>query len=76
MGEYSYGETMIPDAFPAIITHELFERAQQRIEKNKRAPAKSKAKVDYLLTTKLSANTNKCEPNPMVYRRGSVRVCF
>ena len=53
MGEYSYGETVISNAFPAIVTPKLFDRAQARIEKNKRAPAKSKAKVDYLLTTKL-----------------------
>jgi len=53
LGEYRYGEMVIPDAFPSVVTQELFERAQARLEKNKRAPAKAKAKVDYLLTTKL-----------------------
>ena len=53
MGEYSYGDIVIPDAIPAIVSQELFDLAQQRLLKNKRAPAKAKAKVDYLLTTKL-----------------------
>jgi len=53
LGEYIYGETVIPDAYPAVVTQELFNRAQTRLEKNKRAPAAAKAKVDYLLTTKL-----------------------
>ena len=53
MGEYRYGDTIIPGGMPIIVPPELFERAQERLEKNKRAPAKSKAKVEYLLTTKL-----------------------
>jgi len=59
LGEYSYGDTVIPNAFPAIVTQEIFDRTQARIDKNKRAPAKAKAKVDYLLTTKLYCG--KCE---------------
>ena len=39
LGEYRYKNTIIPDAYPAIVTHELFERAQERLERNKRAPA-------------------------------------
>jgi hypothetical protein len=53
LGEYIYGDTVITDAYPAVVTQELFNRAQVRLEKNKRAPAAAKAKVDYLLTTKL-----------------------
>jgi len=53
LGEYRYGETVVPDAYPAVVTQELFDRAQERLERNKRAPAAAKAKVDYLLTTKL-----------------------
>ena len=53
LGEYRYGEMVVPDAFPAVVSQELFDRAQERLEKNKRAPAAAKAKVDYLLTTKL-----------------------
>ena len=53
LGEYRYGEIVIPDAIPAIVSSELFERAQARVQKNKRAPSRSKAIVEYLLTTKL-----------------------
>ena len=57
IGEYKYGETVTPNAFPAIIPQELFDRAQMRLEKNRRAPAAAKANVDYLLTTKLHCGT-------------------
>jgi DNA invertase Pin-like site-specific DNA recombinase len=53
LGEYRYGGQIVPDAYPAVVSLELFNRAQERLQKNKRTPAKSKAKVDYLLTTKL-----------------------
>jgi len=59
LGEYRYGEMVIPDAFPAVVTQELFDRAQDRLERNKRTPAAAKAKVDYLLTIKLYCG--KCE---------------
>ena len=42
-----------PDGIPAIIDKELFERVQKRMEANKKAPARSKAAEEYLLTTKL-----------------------
>ena len=44
---------MIEGGVPAIIPEDLFNRAQERMEKNRRAPAMAKAKEDYLLTTKL-----------------------
>lgn len=53
LGEYRYGDSVIPNSYPAVVTQELFDRAQERLERNKRAPAAAKAKVDYLLTTKL-----------------------
>ena len=59
LGEYRYGEMVVPDAFPAIVTQELFDRAQDRLARNKRTPAAAKAKVAYLLTTKLICG--KCE---------------
>jgi DNA invertase Pin-like site-specific DNA recombinase len=52
-GDYVYGDTTIPGAIPALVSEELFKRAQTRVAQNKRAPAKSKAKEEYLLTTKL-----------------------
>ena len=44
---------MIPDGIPAIVPQELFDRVQDKMEKNKKAPARHKAEDDYLLTTKL-----------------------
>ena len=43
----------VPDAIPAIVPKDLFDRVQKRMEKNKRAPACGKADEEYLLTTKL-----------------------
>ena len=53
IGEYRYRDIVLPDAIPAIIPHELFERVQMRVEKNRQAPAMAKAEEEYLLTTKL-----------------------
>ena len=44
---------------PAIVPDDLFCRVQERMEKNRHAPAMSKAKEEYLLTTKLFCG--KCE---------------
>lgn len=54
IGEYSFGEITLPDSVPAIISKELFDRVTAQMEKNKRAPARTKATEEmYLLTTKL-----------------------
>lgn len=59
IGEYRYQDVVIPDGVPAIVPQELFDRVQARMEKNKRAPAMSKAEDVFLLTTKLFCG--KCE---------------
>ena len=53
IGEYQYRDILVPDGIPAIVPQELFDRVQEKIEKNKKAPARHKAEDDYLLTTKL-----------------------
>lgn len=53
IGEYKFGEVVIPDAIPALVDKDLFERVQEMMDKNKRAPSRHKAEDDYLLTTKL-----------------------
>ncbi len=54
LGEYIYSDIVIPDGMPRIIDDDLFKKAQDRMAKNKKAPARFKAKKDmYLLTTKL-----------------------
>ena len=53
IGEYSFRDIVVPDGIPAIVPKDLFDRVQQKMEKNKKAPARHKAEDDYLLTTKL-----------------------
>ena len=53
IGEYKFGDVVLPDAIPAIVTPEIFEKIQTRFKTNKKAPAMHRSKDDYLLTTKL-----------------------
>ena len=53
IGEYAFQDIVIPDGFPVIVPQDLFDRVQERIAKNKKAPARAKAEESYLLTTKL-----------------------
>lgn len=53
IGTYTYRGNEVPDGLPRIVDEDLFWEAQRIMEKNKKAPARAKAKVDYLLTTKL-----------------------
>lgn len=53
IGEFRYRETVVPDGIPAIVPQDLFDRVQEKLDKNKKAPARHKAEDDYLLTTKL-----------------------
>lgn len=85
IGEYRYQDVVIPSGVPAIVPVELFCRVRQRMEKNKRAPAHTKAKEsEFLLTTKLFCG--KCErmmvgesgkshtgTMPYYYKRGNAK---
>ena len=53
IGVYTYKDIEIEDGVPAIIDKELFEEVGRRLKKNGEAPARGKAKVDYLLSGKL-----------------------
>lgn len=54
IGEYSYRDIVTPNGIPEIVSADLFDKAQRRMAKNKKAPARQKAKQDlYILTTKL-----------------------
>ena len=53
IGVYTYKDIRIEGGVPAIIDKELFETVQRRLSKNAEAPARGKAKVDYLLSGKL-----------------------
>ena len=52
-GEYIYRDIVVPDGIPSIVPKDLFDRVQEKIAKNKKAPARHKAEDDYILTTKL-----------------------
>ena len=53
IGEYRFQDVVIPNGVPAIVPQELFDRVQERMSSNYKAPAKHKAEDEYLLTTKL-----------------------
>jgi DNA invertase Pin-like site-specific DNA recombinase len=53
IGEYRFQDVVIPNGVPAIVPQELFDRVQERMASNHKAPAKHKAEDEYLLTTKL-----------------------
>ncbi len=53
IGEFKYRDIVNPNGIPAIVPIDLFDRVQERMAANKKAPAKHKAEDEYLLTTKL-----------------------
>ena len=53
IGEYKYGDIVIPGGIPAIVPQDIFDRAQERLIKNQKTPAAAKADERYLLTSKL-----------------------
>lgn len=54
-GEYCWHDVVTPGGMPQIIDTELFDRVQQEMDKNKRAPARIRddSEPPFLLTTKL-----------------------
>ena len=55
-----YRDIVQPDGIPAIVPKDLFDRVQERMAENKKAPAKHKAEDEYLLTTKLFCGKCHC----------------
>jgi site-specific DNA recombinase len=53
IGIYIYKDTETPGGTPRIIDDELFDRVQRILDRNKAAPARTRGKEEYLLTTKL-----------------------
>ena len=53
IGVYQYKDHRVEGGVPRIIDDELFDRVQARLKKTADAPARGKAKVDYLLSGKL-----------------------
>ena len=46
IGELKYRDVLIPDAIPSIVPAELFNDVQEKMLKNKKAPARHKAEDD------------------------------
>ena len=53
IGVYKFGDVEVPDGVPRIVSDELFYKVAEILNKNKRYAGRGKAKVEYLLTTKL-----------------------
>ena len=53
IGEYKFRDMVIHDAIPPIVSEELFNRVQEIMARNQKAPAMRKAEDDYILTTRL-----------------------
>ena len=53
LGYYVYKDIETPNIITPILDEELFNKVQTILAKNTKAPARAKAKVDYILTTKL-----------------------
>ena len=53
IGFYTYAGIEIEGGVPSIVSDELFYRVQEILKKNKKNAGHNKAKVEYLLTTKL-----------------------
>ena len=53
IGRYEYLGVVLENAIPRIIDDTTFEKVQQRVQHNRRAPASAKGAVDFHLTGKL-----------------------
>lgn len=53
IGEYKFGDVVIPNAIPALIDEEDFNAVQAKMKVNKKAPDMHRSEDDYLLTTHL-----------------------
>ena len=53
LGVYMYKGTETPGGMPRIIDDDLFYKVQERLEKNRKVPARATGEGEYLLTTKL-----------------------
>ena len=53
LGIYIYGDTEIPGKIPQIIDEDLFDKVAEKMVVNKKNPARSRAKAEYILSGKL-----------------------
>ena len=48
--EAGLSETVTSDGMPAIVTQGIFDRVQERMEKNQHKPAYMRAETEYILS--------------------------
>lgn len=53
IGEYKFREIVIENGIPAIIPKEMFESVNNKLNANRKKPARKKSGEEYILTTKL-----------------------
>lgn len=52
-GVYRYRDIVVQNGIPAIIDEKLFDRCQERLKRNRRAPAAGRGPADFLLSGKI-----------------------
>ena len=67
IGVYIYGDIRIEDGMPALVDHDTFDRVQELMKINRRAPSHTWTHAEYILTDKLFCG--KCG-SPMVGESG------
>ena len=53
IGTYKHGDVVIENGIPAIVDRKLFDQVQQKYQANYTSRGRSKANVEYLLSTKI-----------------------
>ena len=71
IGVYRAGDVVVEDGVPPIVDKTLWDRVQSMIKRNYNSRARGKAKMDYLLTTKLFCGHCK---SPMLGESGTGRT--
>lgn len=70
IGVYSFQDIEIEDGIPPLISKAVWKAVQARMEANKKAPARAKAKVEYLLSGKVFCGICK---SPVIGESGTGR---
>ncbi len=76
IGEYHWGEHVVPDGMPRLVSDEMFEEARKRLDKNKRGKKASKDEdIKYLLTGHHNRPDHKDLGGVRVFRRYTGKIC-
>ncbi|HIS69130.1 MAG TPA: recombinase family protein [Candidatus Gallacutalibacter stercoravium] len=70
IGDYVWGDTVIPGGMPQIIDRDLWERVQAKLKRKEKAPARARGEYDFILSGKLFCG--RCG-SPMIGDSGTSR---